>query len=630
MISNEKPGTPGRAVVPSIELEKNFAWRSPRLLFLLVLWLVIFVGALWTPPLLDDADSTHAQASQTMLRTGDWVTLKVNGIRYLEKPPLPYWINAVSIKLFGSNAFAIHLPLALSVLALALLAYLWGRQAFNELAGFYAGMFLLTAAGVFLFTRIFIPEALLSFLLGAILFCVLRALEPATRKPARYAYAAWTLLALAVLAKGLIAVVFVGGALIFYSLITAEWRRWAHLKLLTGFLLFLLIAAPWHILAGLRNTGGYQGHGFFWFYFVNEHVMRFLNRRIPRDYNKLPGYLYWSLHIVWLFPWSLFLPVAVIEGWRSRLRLLKPQTFAERSALLLTLFFVLLIVFFSFSTNQEYYTFPAYLPLLLLTAVAVARTQRAGVSESRITRAKTFAYSAFTLLGAAVAVALVYGLWSSRHLPFEPDIGDLINRRGVGDYSLSMSHFFDLTTASFAALRLPATLAAFAFLIGPAAAWLLHRQRKNASSIVAVALTSALFLVAAHIALVRFSTMLSSRDFAARIQQLEVAGSVAPSSRVLLYGDQTLGSSIPFYLGHPVNLVDGRTSSMWFGSTFTDVAPIFWTPDHLLQEWGKGERKLLFIPEERSRDADRLLGSREYLLKEASGKRLVTDRPLDR
>lgn len=627
MMSIEQPEHTNRTAAPSTYRAKT---SSLQLLFLVALWLVIFVSALWTPPLLDDADSTHAQASQTMLRTGDWVTLKVDGIRYLEKPPLPYWINAVSIKLFGSNAFAIHLPLALSVLALALLACFWGKRAFTEQAGFYGGIFVLTASGVFLFTRIFIPEALLSFLLGTVLFCVLRALDRANEKPTRYAYLAWTMLALAVLAKGLIAIVFVGGALLIYSLITGEWRNWSRLKPVTGALLFLAIAAPWHILAGLRNTGGYQGHGFFWFYFINEHIMRFLNKRIPRDYNKLPGYLYWSLHIVWLFPWSLFLPVALIEGWRARVRLLKPQTFAERSALMLTLFFGLLILFFSFSTNQEYYTFPAYLPILLLTAVAITRSSRRVAIDTVLARAETFAYAAYTLLGAAVAVTLIYGLWSSRHLPFEPDIGDLINRRGVGDYSLSMSHFFDLTTASFAALRLPAALAALAFLTGPATAWTLHRKKRGAASIVAIGLTSALFLVAAHIALVRFSTMLSSRDFAVRIQQLERDGYAAPSSRVLLYGDQTLGSSIPFYLGHPVNLVDGRTSSMWFGSTFADVAPIFWSPDELVREWGHGERKLLFVPEERSRDVAQLLGGRLILLKEASGKRLVTDRPLDR
>jgi hypothetical protein len=127
--------------------------------------------------------------------------------------------------------------------------------------------------------------------------------------------------------------------------------------------------------------------------------------------------------------------------------------------------------------------------------------------------------------------------------------------------------------------------------------------------------------------------MLSSQDMAANIQQLEATGAISRKNTLLLYGDQAYGSSIPFYLNRPLDrpalLVDGRSSSMLFGSTFPDAQGLFLTPAQLLASWGTGERKLLFIPIDRRDEADRLLGARQIVLVETSGKALVTDRPLD-
>ena len=610
-------------------------WPLSHVVLLLCLWLAIFVAALHGPPLLDDADATHAQAAQAMLHTGDWVTLHVDGIRYLEKPPLPYWIAAASLALFPAHpAFAIHLPLALTVLALALLGYAWSRRVFGSTAALYAGLFTLTAAGVFLFTRIFIPDALLSLLLALALYLFQRALD--ANAPRRSAYAMWATVALAVLAKGLIAPIFLAAPALAYLLLTGQLPRWRRLRPFTGVLLFLAIAAPWHILAGLRNTGSLggfgfaPGHGFFWFYFVNEHLLRFLGRRIPRDYNKLPAVLYWSLHLVWLFPWSLFAPTALLLAWRRRsaLRTLRNATPAQHTALLLGLFSAFVLVFFSLSTNQEYYTFPVYLPLLMLLAASLARTQTAH-TDAPLRRCLTFAFAAFFVLGLAISVALAWGLWTARHLPFVPDIGALLAHRGVGDYTLSMSHFFDLTGPSFAALRLPATLAALAFALGPALAAWLHHRRRNHSAILAIALTSATFLIAAHVALLRFSPMLSSADFAQTIQALDQQHRIAPDSQVLLFGDQAYGSSIPFYLRQPVYLVAGRSTSMLFGSTFPDAPPLFLTPQQLQSTWAHGPRKILFVPLELRDQVDQLLGPHKLLLRETSGKALFTDRPLD-
>ncbi len=624
--------------------------RTSALLTLFSLWLVIFFGSLFSPPLLDDADATHANAARNMATTGDLVTLKVNGIRYLEKAALPYWLDAISFRVFGFNAFAAHLPQALGVLLLALLGYHWSHRAYGERAAFYTGLSVLTSTGIFLFTRIYIPEVLLSLFICTALYCFLQALGEneeksvllggATRgsvvensavfSPSLYAYAMWTALALAVLTKGLIGLVFPLGAAFFYLLVTGQWRSLRHLKPVSGLLLFFAIAAPWHILAGLRNTGGMNGHGFFWFYFVNEHFLRFLGKRYPKDYNKLPGYLFWSLHLVWLFPWSLFSPVAIVQGWRLRHQSVSTRSFPAKTTLLLAIYAALVLVFFSISTNQEYYTFPAYLALLTLIAVALVRSEAAYDEDGLLRRWITAAHAFYTLVGLASAGALAYGLWSSRNLPFVPDIGEMLAHRGVGDYTLSMSHFFDLTGPSFAALRLPASLAALAFAFGPAIAWRLRAKRLHLASTTAIALTSTVFLVAAHIALIRFSPMLSSENMARKIQQLEADHAIAPDSQIMLFGDQSYGSSIGFYLGRVVSLVDGRSSSMIFGSTFPDAPPIFLTHDDLVRDWGTGPRKVLFVPLERRDEVDHILGSRKILLAETSGKALFTDRPLDR
>ncbi len=485
--------------------------------------------------MLDDADGTHANAARQMLLSGDWVTLRVNNVRYLEKAPLPYWIAAASFRIFGFNAFAAHLPQALAVLLLMLLGFRWAREAFGERAALYTGLGVLTSAGVFLFTRVFLPDPLLSLLLAAALYCFLHALGPArTPSPAAarslsggprrqptairfYPYAMWTALALAVLTKGLVALVFLFGTAALYLALTGEYRHWRRLKPFTGSLLMLAIAAPWHILAGLRNTGGMDGHGFFWFYFINEHVLRFLGRRIPTRLQQAP-----RLPLLVPAP-RLALPLGALRAASRHLRIGEqsaPQRYRvegahlERSAqlLLLTVFSALVLLFFSLSTNQEYYTFPAYLPLLMLLAAALARAEATLPNvEPSSRRWITFAHAAFTVLGVAVAAALAYGLWTSRHLAFVPDIGDLLAHRGVGDYTLSMSSLFDLTGPSFAALRLPAALALAAFAIGPAVAWMLRAQRRHLAATTAIALTSAVFLIAAHIALVRFAPMLSSR-----------------------------------------------------------------------------------------------------------------------
>ena len=305
----------------------------------------------------------------------------------------------------------------------------------------------------------------------------------------------------------MIALAFPGGAAFLYLAITGDWRRWREFRLLSGLALFLLIAAPWHILAGLRNTGGQNGHGFFWFYFVNEHFLRFLGKRYPRDYAKLPWKLYWSLHLVWLFPWSLYLPAAI----RTAIDLRKSprqSDFSGRTRLMCWILAGLVLVFFAISTNQEYYTFPAYLPILILVAEGVAYCERVDSAENVNRGWLRLSSGLLAVIGLAAGVTLISLLWKSRHLPFEPDIGNVLATHNMNEDTLSTSHMLDLSYASFAALRLPAIIAAIALLITPLFSFLLRIRKRHFAATLTIVFGMTCFLIAAHIAFGRFGPYL--------------------------------------------------------------------------------------------------------------------------
>ena len=654
-----------------------FASPKQAWTLLLLVFFSVFGAALFSPSILDDADATHAQAAQHIVSSGDWVTLYVNGVRYLEKPPLPYWMVAVDYYLFGENVFATHLPMALGVLGCALIAWFWSRRAWGDRAAFYSALAMLTCIGPFLFTRFLIPESLLTCLLMLALYAFITGLED--KKPSRF-YVSYAAVALALLAKGLIAPVFFVAAIVPYLAITGEWRRWREFRLFTGLLVFLVIGAPWHILDGLRNPdqGSPVGpvpspghvHGFFWFYFINEHFLRFLGKRYPDDYNRQPWAIFWLGQLVWLFPWSLFVPIAIRRAWRNRhifasdlrydatntIQFLDPRLTAQessaiasrlrfraRTSLLLALYAGFILVFFAVSTNQEYYTWPIYPAVLMLITGALATVEGAADADRRPSRQwLSGAHVFFVFTGLAIAGVLAWGLWASRHLPYI-DPGTMMAHRGVGDYSLATSHFFDLTGPAFAGLRLPAAVAALAFFAGPLAAWRLRRQGHAFESTVTVALTMALVLVAAHIALVRFSPMLSSRPIADTINRL-MAEPGNSNAQILLYGDQSEGSSIPFYTHRQVLLVHGKQwyfepdpeedphelfgSSMIWGSDYPDAPHIFLSDADLLRMWGTGPRHFLFVPGDFHQHVEKLLGTRLYLVEELSMNTLYTDRPL--
>ena len=237
----------------SLSMTSSIADRLwPSLAILTLLWLAVFAAGLFHPPLFDDADAAHADAGREILARGDWVTLHENGIRYLEKAPLPYWGMAVAFQLFGVSTFSARLFLHLSVLLLAFFLYQFGRRFLTPEAGFWSAVLFLSSIGPYLFTRLLIPDVTVGLWIGLSLYFFLDGWR--SGKPSHVS--CWGLaasIALNVLTKGLIGIVFSCAIILVFLVLVGDLRHLLKLRLISSSLVFLLIAAPWHILAALRN-----------------------------------------------------------------------------------------------------------------------------------------------------------------------------------------------------------------------------------------------------------------------------------------------------------------------------------------------------------------------------------------
>jgi 4-amino-4-deoxy-L-arabinose transferase-like glycosyltransferase len=591
-----------------------------ELLALIALWGIIYLASCAHPPaLLDDADTVHAEAAREMAESGDWITLHANKIRYLEKAPLMYWSVALSYKLFGVSEFSSRLPIALATLALMLATMLLGKFAFGERAGFYSALCIGTCVGIYLFTRVLWPDVILTLFITMTFYCFLRANEEPHRS--RFAYGIYFFGALAVLTKGLVGAAFPAIIILAYLLITGEGRRLLQLKLFTGSLLFLVVAVPWHIAAGLSNPGSLmtgtphpsQGRGFFWFYFMNEHLLRYIGKRYPADYDTVPLPLFLALHLVWLFPWTLFVPAA-IAGIPRRLRNLERD---QRITLFLILWGALIILFFCFSTTQEYYTMPAYPAFALLIGAGLVK------AEMRWQQGRTSLLNASQItlacLGVAVFAAGGIAFWTTRHIAVEGDIASTLTRN-PGAYALSLGHVLDLTPRSLAELRVPVIGTALTFLLGTGASLLLRFRGKHVASNVSLALMMAAFFFFARMSLAAFDPYLSSRALAEAIDR-----EYRPGDTIVINGEYEDGSSINFYTRKMVYILNGRSANLEYGSYFQDAPQIFMDDGALAKLWSSPSRVFLFTDSSESDEMTRAAGGPVYSLAESGGKLVLTN-----
>ena len=593
---------------------RNAAIRNRWILLsLLTLSAGLYLGTAGSPALDDeDVDAAHAMVSQEMLQRNDFVVMYMDGVRYLIRPPMHFWIVAASYKLLGESEFATRLPLSLAVVGMVLLTFEFGRRFFGQRAGLYASLAVATSAGIFIFTRNMIPEAIYALAFEGIFYLFLRSWTGSLDSRLGYRGAA-ALCGISVLTRAVIGLLFPAAAIIAFITLTRGWRRWRELRLLSSAAVFLAIAAPWHILAGLRSPG------FFWAYFINEHINRALGTRLPHDYGAIPLWIWYSAHLVWLFPWSFFFPLAIRELPFPPRKWGKPMNASEQARLLLFVWAGVILLFFTFENGSrlEYYSFGAWPAISMLLGLGIARAEE--TDQAWLKPAQR------VLAGQAVMFAAIAGyfLWVSMQVRAASDVSSHLVMRSPENYLTGMVHLLDLTPQSVADLRIPVIISSLSILIAFVAAWVLRERGIPWLPNIALALGMVGFIVAAHIAFNILNPTMSSRSLA-----LELNKSLRPDDQIALYGDIRVAPGIAFYSHRAVLLYNAAGSNLEFGSHYPDAPKRFFTDGDFPKLWEGRGRVFLVVPAAHDEEVrGRLPGKSFWVFAETGGKTIYVNHP---
>lgn len=329
-----------------------------RLLLLLLVATPLFVWRLDRPGF-SDTEGMFAEPAREMIEANDWVTPRMNGEPFLTKPPLMYWLPAITFTLAGPTEYA-RMWSVLAALGTLLVTGLLGRQLFGQTAGLAAAAVLATTFGFVVEARLLRADMMLVFIVTLALYFYERIRRGAG---IRTKSAFWLTLGIGVLDKAFVPVVLVGATIALVEIATGELRshtlcaRLRNLSTPWGILLIAVIAAPWHLLAGVRNPG------FLWDYVVNQHLLFFFDQKLPRD--SLPDSLgfFWAMFFARGLPWSLLLPAALVHIWRT---VRAPYSLAPKPLLPL-LWLIAVLGFFSLAVSRlEHYCLPALPPMALV------------------------------------------------------------------------------------------------------------------------------------------------------------------------------------------------------------------------------------------------------------------------
>lgn len=506
----------------------------------------VWFGSLGWRALISPDEGRYATIALGMLQSGDWLTPRLNGILYFEKPVLPYWIGAASLHLFGINEFAARLWPGLSGFLTPIAVALTARRLWGEAAGHYAG---LVAAGT---TWIIVNSHFLSLDMGLSFFLTLALCgfllaqrDGVSSSQQRHAmWLCWAAMAGATLSKGLVGLVIPGATLALYSLVQREFGFWRRMHWSSGLAIYLALTAPWFIAVSLKNPG------FFDFFFVREHFRRFLTDEARRTG---PLHYFVPYLLAGLLPWTTLLPGLCRLGAQGE----RGSAFQPLRLLLIWTAFI--FVFFSVSRSKlPSYILPMFPALALLAGRYLTRIDPAQLRWHLLPPAA---------LGLAVLAAL-------------PFAGGLV----PSDVPLEIVQPFALMLA----------LAGILFLLPAALAWRLLGRGHKLAAVALVALGS----------LLGVTVGLGGHDGYGI--QFKSSKAVVPQLASYLQADtevfavRTYEQTLPFYLRRPVTLVDYR-DEFSFGE---DAEPARWLPtlDAFVARWQSLPRAAALMPPDTYRE----------------------------
>lgn len=344
----------------SLQTRLEYFFKEKRLsisvdiLFLLCISILLIGAFLGQRPLANPDEGRYLEIPREMLLTGDFITPRLNGIKYFEKPPFFFWMEAASFSLFGLNAWAGRfVPAFLSIL-LTLGVYSTGRYLFNRISGLLSALSLLTCSLYFCFAHMVTLDMALTTWVGLGLLAFISGMYTLPSLKRRFLfYASAIFLAFAILTKGLVALAVPGGIIFLWLILYRKWKDLLPFYLPTSFLLFLSITVPWHVVVSLKNPE------FAWFYFIREHFLRFITMEHGRHQ---PFWFFIPVFILGAFPWVCYFPSILFSY-------LKKKSFPEKEGFFL-LWITVFLVFFSLSHSK---LIPYILPIYPAFSIIVSQ-----------------------------------------------------------------------------------------------------------------------------------------------------------------------------------------------------------------------------------------------------------------